>query len=149
MFSRTSIIIAIDDAGSAGRALDFGLDLAEQLRLPVRLVHVVPTGAILGSQVRRFDLDASDHSYDNAPECRLGALLLRRAMDRAGERRVQIEAVLLGGSPAHALMDYLDQCDRPILVMGRRGQGAVRELVLGSVSDSLVRHADCPVIVVT
>jgi nucleotide-binding universal stress UspA family protein len=148
-FKHTSIIIAIDDAGSAGRALDYGLELAESLLLPVRLVHVVRPRESHAGEVRRIDLDDIGEAAGSFPEHELGAALLERALARAGDRKVEVEAVLLGGQPAQTLLRYLNECDRPMLVMGRRGQSRIRELLLGSVSDQVIRHAHCPVIVVS
>ncbi len=147
-FDRTSLIIAIDDSGGAARALDFGLELAETLRLPVRLVHVVSSSVSPAADVRRPALPAATIQA-GFPEQEIGAALLDESLARAGSRRVDIEPVLLGGDPRDALLRYLDECDRPILVVGRRGQGRLREWLLGSVSDHLLRHASCPVMVVS
>lgn len=148
-FRHTSVVIAIDNAGSAGRALDQGLELAEALRLPVRLVHVVHHTEDHAGGVRRINLDQVENAAEGQPEEELGAALLDRALERAGTRAVDIEAVLLGGDPAQTLLRYLAECDRPILVVGRRGQGRLSELLLGSVSDKIIRHAECPVMVVS
>ena len=148
-FRHTSIVIAIDDAGNAGRALDRGLELAEALRLPVRLVHVATTAQSHGAEVRRIDFNDIDQVAGGQPEYELAAELLKRALARGGERAVEIEPVVLGGDPADAMLRYLDECDRPILVVGRRGQGQLAQLLLGSVSDKLIRHAKCPVMVVS
>ncbi|MCC5866026.1 MAG: universal stress protein [Wenzhouxiangella sp.] len=148
-FRHTSIVIAIDDAGSAGRALDRGLELAEALRLPVRLVHVARTAPNHSAEVRRIDINDIGQVAGGQPEYELAAELLKRALARGGERAVEIEPVVLGGDPADAMLRYLDDCDRPILVVGRRGQGQLAQLLLGSVSDKLVRHAKCPVMVIS
>jgi nucleotide-binding universal stress UspA family protein len=148
-FQRTSVVIAIDNAGNAGRALDYGLALAEALRLPVRLVHVATIRDQHTAGVRRIDLKEIENAADGIPEYEIAAGLLDQALARAGDRQVDIEPVLLGGDPADALLRYLNECDRPMLVMGRRGQSQIQALLLGSVSDKIVRHATCPVIVVS
>lgn len=148
-FNLTSIIIAIDDAGSAGRALDYGLETAEALLLPVRLVHVIQTQDHHAAGVRRINLEDVSEAAGSYPEHELAASLLERALARAGDRKVEVEAVLLGGEPASTLLRYLAECDRPMLVMGRRGQGRLSQLLMGSVSDQIVRHASCPVMVVS
>jgi nucleotide-binding universal stress UspA family protein len=145
----TSIIIAIDDAGSAGRALDYGLETAEALLLPVRLVHVVRSTDHHAAGVRRINLDDIGQAAGSYPGHQLGAELLDRALARAGARKVEVEPVLLDGEPTATLLRYLAECDQPMLVVGRRGQGRLRELLLGSVSDQLVRLARCPVMVVS
>lgn len=147
-FKHTSLLIAVDDSASAGRALDFGLDLAETLRLPVRIIHATRPHAKRAGEVRTINRDQIEEAAGSVPEYELGAALLDRAIARAGDRQVSIEPVLLGGDPAEALLRYAAECDRPILVIGRRGRGRLQGLLMGSVSDKAVHLAKCPVIVI-
>ena len=50
------------------------------------------------------------------------------------------------GHPAEALIDR--SADADLLVVGRRGQGGFKEMLLGSVSRDVVHHASCPVVVI-
>ena len=64
-----------------------------------------------------------------------------------GVTAVEVEVRVLSGSPGDVLVDAAhDGID--LLVMGSRGYGAVRGVLLGSVSRHLVDHAPCPVLVV-
>ena len=65
-----------------------------------------------------------------------GATLLAQAHLRMG-RRADEEIVELAQS-----------IDAGLIVMGSRGQGRIRRALLGSVSESVVRHAHCPVTIV-
>ena len=47
-----------------------------------------------------------------------------------------------------AIVDLAEELGAGLIVMGSRGQGGVTRALLGSVSDSVVRHAHCPVLVV-
>ena len=47
-----------------------------------------------------------------------------------------------------AIVDLAEEVGAGLIVMGSRGQGGVKRALLGSVSDSVVRHAHCPVLVV-
>ena len=60
--------------------------------------------------------------------------------------REAIDAVLVAESPVTALLTEADDAD--LLVVGARGHGGFAGLVLGSVTDQVVRHATCPVVVV-
>lgn len=52
------------------------------------------------------------------------------------------------GDPAAEISRVAEEGGYDLLVVGSRGRGAVGEVVLGSVSSDLVRHALCPVLVV-
>ena len=68
------------------------------------------------------------------------------ALDDIDTSKIQIEAVA-HPSPVHGIIDYADEHDCDIIVMGRRGLGAVRGL-LGSVSYGVLRSIDIPVMTV-
>ena len=62
------------------------------------------------------------------------------------EPGVEASAELSDGSPAHALRERSGELD--LLVLGSRGYGPLRAVLLGSVSSGLVRSAESPVVVV-
>ncbi len=53
----------------------------------------------------------------------------------------------VGGAPEE-IVALAEELDAGLIVMGHRGRGGVRRALMGSVSDSVVRHAHCPVLVV-
>ena len=59
------------------------------------------------------------------------------------------EARVLRGSPGPALCDLAAELDARALVIGSRGRGGLARALLGSVSDHVVRHAPCPVVITT
>jgi len=56
------------------------------------------------------------------------------------------EALAVQGQPADVLL--AQAADAKLIVVGRRGLGGFRSLLLGSVSQQVVQHATCPVVVV-
>jgi nucleotide-binding universal stress UspA family protein len=73
--------------------------------------------------------------------------LLADAMTKLGEPGVQVEPLVLTGSPAESLAEAALASDVGLLVVGSRGRGAVARMLLGSVSDRLVRISKKPVLV--
>jgi len=75
---------------------------------------------------------------------------------RANELAVQVAGALgladagtevLRGDPGMAICRHADEVDASLVVVGSRGRSGLRRAVLGSVSDYVVRHAPCPVLV--
>jgi nucleotide-binding universal stress UspA family protein len=64
-----------------------------------------------------------------------------------GGRTVQ-EAHLRRGRKDQEIVRVAEEIGAGLIVMGSRGLGGVRRALMGSVSDSVIRHAHCPVMVV-
>lgn len=58
------------------------------------------------------------------------------------------ETVILQGAPGPAICEYAREQGAKAILLGTRGRGGIKRAVLGSVSDHVVRHAPCAVIVV-
>jgi nucleotide-binding universal stress UspA family protein len=77
----------------------------------------------------------------------------RAWIDRQAERiraeGANVEEVYLAfGKPDEAIVKLGEELEAGLIVTGSRGLGGVRRALMGSVSDSVVRHAHCPVLVV-
>lgn len=59
-----------------------------------------------------------------------------------------IEQVIAQGDPGSVICQLADEQDVDVVVVGSRGQGAIRRALLGSVSTHVVHHAPCPVMVI-
>ena len=59
------------------------------------------------------------------------------------------ELAVLDGPPGPMLVELARELEADAMVIGTRGRGGLRRAVLGSVSDHVVRHAPCPVVVST
>jgi len=80
----------------------------------------------------------------------LGAEILDKAIAEArnatGQPAAEIHPHVVEGNPAQALLDLAKGAD--LLVVGSRGHGGFTGALLGSVSQHVVHHARCPVVVV-
>jgi nucleotide-binding universal stress UspA family protein len=133
------IVAGVDGSETSARALRWALDDARERGGIVAAVHAwhVPFSMSLTAGAR-------DHS---AFEDAAGRLLDQVVDATASEYRdVAVDRVLVGGSPADALLGAAR--DAALVVVGGRGVGGFRGLLLGSVSQQLAHHAPCPVVVV-
>ena len=77
-----------------------------------------------------------------------GAWIHRQAERIEAEGAKVEEAHLAFGKPDEAIVELGEEMEAGLIVTGSRGLGGVRRALMGSVSDSVVRHAHCPVLVV-
>lgn len=136
------IVAGVDGSDSASRALDWATDQAVVEHRPLAIVHGLgPAGFAWAGQV---GLD---------PQALLDALRLggtvvldaarQQVLDRAPD--IELHEVLHDSDPREVLLEMSRTAS--MMVLGSRGRGALRSLLLGSVGVALTKHALCPVVV--
>ncbi len=139
------ILVAVDGSAHSERALDEAIDLAQQGDAALTLVTVVPdvsTLALGGGFAPAIDYqglsDDLDREYKELLE---GEQAKLPAEDR-------FRAILLRGRPARAIVDEVKAGGHDLVVMGSRGRGGLRSMMLGSVSQEVLHASPVPVLVV-
>lgn len=137
------ILVPVDGSDAAGRAAELAAELAEALGANVTLLHVVEvTGA---AEIGLTALTAEEFETMKVRSSEAAMQTARSHMELSGNR---IEWKTAVGDPPVEILHQAKACNADLIVMGTRGQSALRELVLGSVSDKVVRHSKCAVTVV-
>ena len=140
MFSR--ILVPVDGSDNSHRALDAALFLSEKLGAKVTAIHVmedVPVLHIESEKLLRELLNA--YKKENQ-------LILSKCSEIATEKGLMIETKLFQGNPSSAILDFCEKEKHDTIVMGSRGMGKFKELVLGSVSSKVLHHSSCPVMLI-
>lgn len=137
------ILVPMDGSESALRALTHVIGLAKhdaQLEIEVLNVQL----PIVSGEVRRFVTQSMIDEYHRAES----EDALKPAKRLLEEARVPYKATMLVGHVAATIAEYASkhQCDA--IVMGTRGMGPMKTLVLGSVATQVVHAADVPVTLV-
>jgi nucleotide-binding universal stress UspA family protein len=136
------ILVPVDGSEGSGRAAAFAADLAQATSCPLRLLHVYsPTGnEIVGmAQLPKEQIQGISRQS--------GAAAFKKAREAISAKEVEIDEVVAWGEPRTEIVAAADSADA-LIVMGRRGLGKVQELLLGSVSDAVLRLATSPVTIV-
>ncbi|HEY9839419.1 MAG TPA: universal stress protein [Candidatus Obscuribacterales bacterium] len=61
---------------------------------------------------------------------------------------LEVQTLVIKGDPGQSVLNAADEQHCDLIVMGSRQRGAVRRFLLGSVSNYVVHHAECPVLIV-
>jgi nucleotide-binding universal stress UspA family protein len=132
------VVVGADGSPSSVQALGFAVERAAQRDVPVRALRVWEPPAE-GRVPPGFDLDEAAATERAAVEADL-------APWRESFPDVPVEVVANPGSPAALLVE--ESRTAQLVVVGSRGRGGLRGMLLGSVSQQLIHHAQCPVAVV-
>ncbi|GAA3970311.1 universal stress protein [Gordonia caeni] len=137
------IVAAVDGSEPALNGVRWAAAAAARQNRPLLLVSVVSPPSIpqFGSAISQGQayLDASRAFAE-------GALDVARQVAREEAPNVAESGEVVDGRPALVLRQLSSRAH--LMVLGRRGLGGVRGLLLGSVSTDVSAHADCPVVVV-
>jgi nucleotide-binding universal stress UspA family protein len=141
----TRILVPTDFSETSDTALTHAQSLADSLGASLHLVHVFDD-----SYADAMLADASAAVYDSMRSTAMGTARrkLQRRMRPAERRRFFGTTAMITGTPAAAIVDYADEHDIDLIVMGTHGRRGFAHLLLGSVAEQVVRTAKCPVLTV-
>jgi nucleotide-binding universal stress UspA family protein len=141
----TKVLVALDGSEEAILAAATAADLAQSTASELHLVNVRPmTMYIDPSTDRARRIAEVEEAVKREAQEFLDAQL--KQIQDAGRSVAQAHVRL--GRPDEEIVGLADEMEAGLVVMGSRGMGGLKRLLMGSVSDSVVRHAHCPVLVV-
>jgi nucleotide-binding universal stress UspA family protein len=148
----TKVLLATDGSKEAQLAATTAADLAKSTASELHVLYV-------GEAANPY-VDVVELAGDEAVAPRLDAELkyqferqAREVLDAEAQRvraagGTVAQAHLSMGKADHEIVTLAEEIGSGLIVMGSRGRGGIRRALMGSVSDSVVRHSHCPVLVV-
>jgi nucleotide-binding universal stress UspA family protein len=134
------IAVAIDGSDNAWRAAKHAIFLAQYLpETHLEIIHVAD-----------YNKTKDERLLAQSPE----SLELKRQQkinpvrDLAESNGIEVSTTLLKGEPSKEIIKYVNEHSVDQLVIGSRGLNTFQEMVLGSVSHKVMKHANCPVTIV-
>ncbi|MFB6165021.1 MAG: universal stress protein [Haloarculaceae archaeon] len=135
------VLVPIDGSDGANRAIEHAMDIADRFDADLYSLFVVDT-RLYGEP----GLSSTELVIDDLED--YGTDLLADFADRAGNRGLTAETRHCHGVPHEEIVDYADEVDADVIVMGYQGQTHERRGNIGSVVERVVREADRPVFAV-
>jgi nucleotide-binding universal stress UspA family protein len=148
----TTVLLATDGSKEAELAATTAVDLANSTSSKLHVVLVEEEAYVYDDPSHRSDVprgypltDAElEHELEQQARKRLDEEV-ERVRSAGGE---VAEAHLRVGAAAAEIVALAEDIEAGLIAMGSRGLGGIRRALMGSVSDAVVRHAHCPVLVV-
>ena len=134
------ITVCVDSSEIGYRAADFAIALAKKLEAEVLFVNVVgastsePNYSISADMVGSFQV--------------MGREALSKCEEKARKHDLKFQARQLSGDPADEILRDAKETKSDCIVIGKKGLGRIEKILLGSVSEKVLKLSEIPVIIV-
>jgi len=136
------ILVPIDGSKYGEKAIEIAADLAKQFKSKTTLLLVnVPMSHVYADE-GFFVHDIADDLKKH------GGKLLARSLKIAESNGLKADTMMVTGNAAEQIANIANGEKYDLIVIGSRGLSRAKAFLLGSVSDKVVRYANCPVLVV-
>lgn len=153
------ILVPLDGSRSSARALEAAIAIAKKFNGEITLSHVYSVGiltATLTSEVEESTLTPSGNSLPPSEVYwvtkdairKAGANLLSKNEEMVRAKGISVEKLLKEGHLVQEIREVAKEGEYDLIVIGVKGISEVRETRLGSVSEKVIRNAQCPVLVI-
>ena len=139
-----NILVATDFSEPSTKALIYGRDLARSYQAALHVLHVTENVLVRYAPEVGFAVPELQADLDRAARQQLDKLITD---DDTRTLRV-VPAIESATNAAAAIVAYATAQEIDLIVVGTHGRGAVKQLIMGSVAERVVRTAPCPVLAV-
>jgi len=137
MISR--ILLATDGSSFSELAGEYAIYLAELSGASLTAIHVIrvtPPQPVSPEAVEREKIRRAELCFDGV-------------LERSGRKDMRIDTkIVVSRSIREAILEEAEEGGYDLIVMGSRGTSGITKLLLGSVSEEVVKKASCPVLIV-
>lgn len=135
-----TILIAADGSDNSLRAGEEAVKLAKMTKgSEVTILYVVDHNEAGSEEIHR----GSSPEFEMARQQKIQPVI-----DLLEKEKLFHRVEMIYGIPSHVISEYANDRNFDILVMGKRGLNPMQEMVLGSVSRSVLNKVDAPVLIV-
>jgi len=138
----SKILVPVDGSDNSFRALEHALFIAKSTSAQVTAMHVIEHPPTVYVELQKL-LDDLLSKYRME-----STRILDKCKEVAKKSSVNLETVIAEGDAASNITGYAEQEGFDLVVIGSRGLGRLKELVLGSTSNKVLNHTKISVLVV-
>ncbi len=139
----SNVLVAVDGSENSIRGLDFALEFAEKYGANLTIINVTESSAAAAY--------AGDGMASIARDLRkFHEEILNKALERAKATHpaVPVSTILREGDASNEIITVANEGNYDVVILGHRGLGKVKGMLLGSISEKVIRSLACTVILV-
>ena len=143
------ILVPLDCSKYAESSLNVAIRIAKKFNSKLFLINVIPkrskyrragmTGKI------RIKKEETEIIEDEIPKVCIN--LLEKSKQTVAAKGIPVQTLLKEGHIVEEILKTVNEGEFDLVVIAARGQSMIKNLLLGSVSSGVLRHASCPVLV--
>jgi nucleotide-binding universal stress UspA family protein len=137
------ILVAVDFSEDSRKTLQYAFDFFQGCGVEIHVVHVIYDPLPAGSYIPHRSVDEMEKSAVDLAMEDLKKFISRKVL--TSEEKV--EPVVLCGTPYAELLDYGKKHGIELIVIGSQGMSRLEKMLLGNVTDKVVRKSSVPVMV--
>lgn len=137
-----NILIATDGSENTQRAISYGIEIAKLSGAAVYALYVVNTSPIISEY---WTIGKKNVYEIIRSEGEKAVFEVKKIGEASG---VEVKEAVLDGYPSNAIIDFADNNNIDLIVMGTLGKTGLDKLLIGSVAEKVVRGSKVPVMVV-
>ena len=134
-------LVPVDGSENSRRALEYATSMAVAGDA-LTLVHVIDIPPTVYVESQKLLNEIMSKFKEES------AKILNQSKALVQKSGVAVDAVTLEGDTAQGIVDYAQKGGFDMIVMGSRGLGKLKDMVLGGVSHKVLQRAKCPVLIV-
>lgn len=135
------IIVPLDGSDAAKKALRYAIPIAKKVELPILSIYVI--------DLNIYEETMTSDQVSNQMRSILrneGESVLNNAKKMGDDNGLVIQTRLLRGIPSEEIVNLADKND--LIIMGNKGKSRLKQVFIGSVSENVLHHAECNVMIV-
>ncbi|MBL7996170.1 universal stress protein [bacterium] len=150
MVTIKNIVVPTDFSEAASHALDYALSLAKTFQAKIYLMHVFePIVYYSDAPMGMPDLIELEQNVRGVAEQSLQSILDKQIKEHETEfGTIPVETILAQGKPFIEIIQTAKEKNADLIVLSTHGRSALEHILLGSVTEKVVRKAHCPVLTI-
>ena len=142
MIELRNLLLAVDFSDASLKATEYAVSLANRFGAALHLLHVIEDPVVYLPMFESYPLPSREQFETYAQD------RLENWITGAEGEKLKVELHWRHGAPHIEVVEYAEDSQIDLIVMGTHGRGMAEHLLMGSVAEKVVRKAPCPVLTV-